>query len=115
MSGIRCEVAGCRGNTPCPACLTGLTLAIRAGLIQEIVPRGASQSEEHIADMQRLVNHAMKSIGHELDRYWAKAVSGFLVPMTMPTNMKAVAITPGMKLSVSRKLKRRTTKRKSRG
>lgn len=66
---VRCEVEGCRGNAPCPACLAGLSVALEKGL-KRTFP-GATGALE-----RPLIHSVMRELKIELDAYWAKVVSG---------------------------------------
>jgi hypothetical protein len=71
VNGIRCEVLGCRGNTPCPACLMGLSSAIGRG-IDRIVGGTDRRPDPGIKKW------CMDYMREELDSYWARAVSSSL-------------------------------------
>lgn len=97
MSGIRCEVTGCRGNTPCPACLMGLSAAIGRG-IDRIVGGTDRRPEPGIKKW------CMDYMKEELDSYWARAVS-------FPTEN----LTPTAKAKMPEKVRRKKQSKKQRG
>lgn len=59
----RCEVPGCRGNTPCPACLSDLSLSVIEGVKTWVkkysnASTSAREVEALIRCIQKSVNEA---------------------------------------------------------